>query len=804
MRAFTFLLAVALLGTVPVRANKVDFSKAVVLAPRKPGSLEAKAVQVLREEVYKRSGLQLLLVRRPPKKEQPVIVVGLWSKLAGSSWPGCAGLTSGKQPAQEGFALQISRQVAVVAGADARGVLYGVGKLLRQAELRRGSFLLPRGFHLTTAPRYPIRGHQLGYRPKTNAYDAWTPEQFDQYMRELALFGANSVELIPPRTDDALTSPHMKLDPLDMMAKQAAIAASYGMDVWVWYPNMARDYSNPSVVRKELAERDRVFGRVKPIHAVFVPGGDPGDLHPDQLFPWLESVAAVLHKHHPRAKIWVSPQASHVTQDWLDAFYRHVNHKYPWFGGVVFGPWVKTPLPEMRKIVDPSIPIRRYPDITHSLSCQYPVKDWDLAFALTLGRECTNPRPVAEAAIHNAFDEYAAGSLSYSEGINDDVNKFIWTCLDWDPDTPVIEILREYARFLIHPDVAEGVAQGLLALERNWVGPLLSNSAVDVTLQQWRDLEATAPPAVKQNYRFELALLRAYYDAYVRARLIHETALQTQALAILEQATKLGSLPAIREAETILSRKETEPVAEDFKKRCWELADSLFAHIGAQTSVPRYQAQRGRGDYMDHIDDPLNDVVWLTAQFARIRKLPDEQSRLRAIEALLRRIDPGPGGFYDNLGVSIETPRLGPYPSWEEDPGSLKSPRVSFGVRLKGEEWVHTVQAVGFEGRPTPLAWANQLTTLYDTPLTLVYHDLDPNASYILRVAYTGRFRAKMSLTADDSIQIHPFLQTGDKPIWEFTIPEKAVKDGRLVLTWKAAPGERGAQVAEVWLLRRE
>jgi len=61
----------------------------------------------------------------------------------------------------------------------------------------------------------------------------------------------------------------------------------------------------------------------------------------------------------------------------------------------------------------------------------------------------------------------------------------------------------------------------------------------------------------------------------------------------------------------------------------------------------------------------------------------------------------------------------------------------------------------------------------------------------------------KMSLTADDSIQIHPFLQTGDKPVWEFEIPQEAVKDGKLVLTWRAAPGERGAQVAEVWLMRK-
>ena len=32
-------------------------------------------------------------------------------------------------------------------------------------------------------------------------------------------------------------------------------------------------------------------------------------------------------------------------------------------------------------------PIRHYPDITHSRQCQFPVPDWDVAYALTEGRE---------------------------------------------------------------------------------------------------------------------------------------------------------------------------------------------------------------------------------------------------------------------------------------------------------------------------------------------------------------------------------------------------------------------------------
>ena len=66
--------------------------------------------------------------------------------------------------------------------------------------------------------------------------------------------------------------------------------------------------------------------------------------------------------------------------------------------------------------------------------------------------------------------------------------------------------------------------------------------------------------------------------------------------------------------------------------------------------------------------------------------------------------------------------------TWAEDPGSLESPRVSFGVGLTGVDWVHEVVAKGFEGQTTPLAWMNQINTLYDTPLEMEYDNLDTSA----------------------------------------------------------------------------
>ena len=66
---------------------------------------------------------------------------------------------------------------------------------------------LEAGINITSSPWQKMRGHQLGYRPKTNSYDGWDAGQFEQYIVDLALFGTNFIELIPWKTDDEAFSP---------------------------------------------------------------------------------------------------------------------------------------------------------------------------------------------------------------------------------------------------------------------------------------------------------------------------------------------------------------------------------------------------------------------------------------------------------------------------------------------------------------------------------------------------------------------------------------------------------------------
>jgi len=805
-----FLTCFFLLFFIEGKTQPLDLSKATIITFEKTDKVVLKAVSVLQEEIAKRTGISVPVSNKPNKSANPVIYVGLENQT--TNFPINIKKLLADLPSiqSEGFKIAVSPETKTVAvtGSDARGVLYGIGKLLRTIEMRQGQILVPADLKMASSPQYSIRGHQLGYRPKTNAYDAWTPAQFDQYIRDLAIFGANSIEIMPPRTDDDFTSVHMKMPAIEMIAEQSKICDSYGMDVWMWYPNMNKTYEHPDSLKKEIAERHEIFKTVLRLDALFVPGGDPGELEPDVLFGWLETEAEILRQYHPNAKIWVSPQVFKPSKEWYAKFYEHVNKKYDWFGGVVYGPWIRTPLPEVKKLIDPSIPIRLYPDITHSISCQYPVPDWDIAFAMTLGRECINPRPEDEKYIHNLYAPLANGSISYSEGTNDDVNKIIWSCQDWDASSPVLENLREYARYFIGPDYTDNVAQGLMALEHNFRGPLIASQQVQRTLQQWQDMEKSAPQNVLANPRFQSGLIRAYFDAYIQRRLINETSLERQARNILENAKSSMSYIAISDAKNTLSKAFEKPVSPELKERCIALADSLFRSFGAQLTVEKHHAAGGRGNFIDNIDIPLNDALWLMDQMNSIEKLQNENKRLAAIEEMLNRTNPGPGGFYDDFGNPAAWKRIVAKKSWKEDPGSLESPRVSFGVGLTGVDWVHEVVAKGFEGQTTPLAWMNQINTLYDTPLEIEYDNLDPTAEYKLKIAYTGRFRSNMKLEADGEM-IHNYIRMGTKPMYEFDLPAKITADGKVRFTWTCGDdykgeGERGSQVAEIWVVKKE
>jgi hypothetical protein len=778
----------------------MDLKNCTVITPENASARVKKAAAVLVEEVQKRSGVRWTI---RTSGAEPAVHLSIAS--------------SSGQP-REGFSIRAQGNRISITGSDERGVLFGVGKLLQCLVCGRQSVTLdPRHATVSTAPKYPLRGHQLGYRPKTNAYDAWNVPTWDQYIRDLAMFGTNAIELIPPRSDDLADSPHFPLPPEQMMIEMSRICDEYGLDVWIWYPAMDPDYADPATVEAALKEWAHIYQILPRIDAIFVPGGDPGHTAPKPMFAFLEKQKASLRRFHPKAQMWMSPQG--FREEWMKEFFEILEepHTATWLDGVVFGPQNRFSLPQFRERVPKHYPIRFYPDITHSTSCQYPVPNWDVAYALTEGRECINPRPEGEANIMRRMSPYTIGFLTYSEGCNDDVNKFVWSSLGWNPEMPVIEALRNFGHYFLGSTYAEGFAHGLLSLERNWVGPLATNEGVSVTLAQFQDLEGKASPAVLENWRFQQALYRAYYDDYLRARLIEETARVERARNILgavheigwaAEPLEIGAQPSAappngRDPAVLLNAAERVLAGDDSyasnpkRARVQQLGEALFQSIQMQLAVNRYRGEAVvRGANLETLDYPVTNILWLRNQIAGISKISEPSAQVAAIKQLLERTDPGPGGFYDDLGDPANRPHLNLGPGPVLDPEFRKSVLTGFSYpdRL---------------GPETPIQWKRWAETLYDQALTMWYDNLAADASYRVRVVYAGDARRiQVKLMANNKYEIHPLLTRPwpPKPL-EFDIPSEATRGGQLELSWTREEGlggnGRGCQVSEVWLIRK-
>jgi hypothetical protein len=236
----------------------------------------------------------------------------------------------------DGYTLSSNATGVFIRGNDERGLLFGVGRLLRiiNATFTEGyeasptsSLKVESGLSIVSSPDFPIIGHQLGYRPKTNAYDAWTPADYEQYIIDLALFGTNTIELVPhfvtpeghTTTDDKPYSPHYPVAPLVNYKLVSAVIDKYGLDLSLWYPQMYQDYDDPETVAAAQSEWKLVWQSLSRLDAINIPAGDPGKHTPSTLLKVSKLLLDSARSNgHNGTTIWIGPQEWNTTemQEW--------------------------------------------------------------------------------------------------------------------------------------------------------------------------------------------------------------------------------------------------------------------------------------------------------------------------------------------------------------------------------------------------------------------------------------------------------------------------------------------------------
>lgn len=763
-----------LLLSISAYSQIADLSKATILASKNiPSPVRETAIRILKEEIAKRTSLQLKENDKSVSKQLIILALATENEVSGFNLPVNADAEKPENK-PEGYRLVLNqtdgKTILWLIAADQRGVIFAVGQLLRTAVLTKNKINFDSKNEIATSPKYPIRGHQIGYRNTANSWDSWTMAQYETYLRELALFGTNSIENIP--FQDNRVNPLMKY-PREVMNKRISeICHEYGLDYWVWTPADV-DLSNPEKFKAEVARHAEYYKNCPYLDGVFFPGGDPGSNHPRDVMPFLKAVTAELKKFHPKATMWISLQGFNDEQ--VDNFYQYLEKYNPdWLTGVVTGP-SSPDLASTRFRLPKKYFHRSYPDLTHTIRCQYPTLNWDQAFALTEGREVCNPQPSYYAKIHNRYTPFTDGFISYSDGVHDDVNKVTWSQMGWNPERSVRDILVEYARFFFGSAAAETAADGILALERNWVGPTEENGGIVATHELWKKLKIDHPE-LKNNWRWQLLVMRSNYDMYVKLRKAYEQNLELQANKVLLQASKIGSSTAMSEALKIVNKAKNEPVTNDLRQKIVDLCEALFQSIGLQTSVKKYQASGSeRGAILDFIDYPLNNRWWLSDEFKKIEKMSTEKEKQDRLKIIATWENPGDGSYYDNVSDISKSSHVVTFSddatdfAWWDDGSSRK--------RLSTQS---------FQNFPV-----------------LKYADLDPAGRYLIRIAGYGE-----ALLRVDGERLEPTLYNkGYEEFKEFPLNPKYVSDGKIDVTFDQ-PEEsqlnwrQRSKVTDVWLIK--
>ena len=509
----------------------------------------------------------------------------------------------------EDFHIEQDGKKITVTAHRLRSLIYGYSMLLRKSVVRDGELVLTKDISGDYSPYMPVRGHQLSYTDMNNTYEAWDEKQYERYIRELMMFGMNTVEGCLGK--DEKPTKLMKYSFEEITKLKSAICQRLDIDFSMWSPFTSKRSDDDSAEYLVETCKD-----IPEFNIFFPPGGDPGDLQAEDFFKRCKTVKRELNKHFPDMELWPSAQAPHEYDDWGDRFIKEMAKLPEEIDGVVYGPNHPFTLDTMRRSIDLKYPIRYYPDVGHNVRCEIPVhfdrEDWHYAYASTLSREAVNPRPSEYRLVHRLTKQYVCGSVSYSEGVNDDVNKFVFGALDFDPDSELREILRDYARSFFPETDTEKMVDVIFGLEQNWNGDPTENSSVDNVFNTLMQMKTER---LEENWRFVILLFRASCDKIVRDRRIFE-------LDLIDDAKTQIRKGKLEKAKEILSTDFSAEYKE-LRGSLFPLAESLFKLIGMQLDVEHFGGMGvERGCTLDTIDMPVTDRQYL---LNKLEQHPDRE-----------------------------------------------------------------------------------------------------------------------------------------------------------------------------------
>ena len=667
------------------------------------------------------------------------------------------------------------------------------------------------GPQVKPVPRWRVRGHQVASSHHPAMFRSW--DQLKTFVADLSVFGTNQIEL-------AHVSPEPKTGKLpvqDLVGISNLVQQVGGVNFSVWW--------STDLIKGNMDDLSALFLAMPKLDSLFFPGGDGGSLE----WPVIAEASKLLRdcKTHSSAGVWVSAQevnastlsalAELLRSDMNRTTRVDILGKH---GGVVFGPHNRIPLTDFVELFqsetgkgDNKIKVRQYPDICHSVDAGFAIPGWDRAWAMAYKRQVVNPMPMFFSQVvkeRSNGTTPTVGVGAYSEGLNDDLNKVVWSAMGEDKSVSVDDVVHQYARYFFGADAEENMVNALFGLEQNWANGQahLNGAQIEKTLEH---LESAAEKVFgsigpSYNWRMAMYLRRGLMDIYVQTAIAFDWSAKAKAVKMLQGVTERDCVSVVQETMALLAKPQDDPRRAKWREQIDELTKALNATVGnevLQTQDIYLNLQT--------LDAPERlEIDFLFSVLENITKAArgnnSSKCRMDVERDVLFWTDPGKGGFYDDLGsiVSADHPHLLDASAHPERAANGGDPSCYFHPLQGGIDVFPNV-------RPS---WLRYSMSFYDAPLVLQYEGLSTASNYRLRIVYWYCFYDceydAVRLTANDgAFTVHDYMSAPNPmQALEFNIPQNQTNNGQLRLECTRRKGLGGngktCQMSEAWLFENE
>ena len=812
------VIAVGLLGLIvllPAFADAPSFRASSVSIEIEPGGdgQESRVAEILRERITRRS-------------QVPVTVTGEWSPGAdlrialgrratssgmfkglaerhGLTLPGVA------RTAPEGYAVKLvqvdGKPFLIAEGADARGLLYAAGEVLRQFTYGADYVALGQ-VDMSAAPAYRYRGssaNQGGTMRELTGARAWTEKEWQDYFLDFALSGANIGYAGAKQFEYLHEFSLMTVGgnrPNQFHGEIPEAWKAGGLEGWE-----GTDWVCPSVPEARAAlmtQWDEEFARTENHEILRFYAGDPGGCRCPRCEPWGKTfvelcaeVAGIWLKYHPGTIIEIANQD--LSNEGDKAIFAYLNAEpRTWVQGIAYGPGsnalsryfrdelredlmeypgvgpVNRYLAEILNNLPKEQTLTHYSDVSHWIRSQYNLEHPDPYLIKAYNRRTFHTRPAAFYRIFQDIMPFSQGDIIYSEGFHDEFHQYMWNRLLWNPNRTLDDVLSEYCTYHFGAEAAPLMVEALLQLEKNLEAPLASNEGIDRYYLLVKEAGWKIPPnLMKDNFRWMLHMQKASLDKYFQLKLRREIARDSALQSLAKEAPDL----AVERAQILMAEPMEDGDMAALKDEARRVGEDSERSMGL----------RNEGYFA--VDQPLTALGWTAKQY-EAAALASGDARAAILHQLAHYEDAGPGGFYDDAGNPDRQPHLVKGSTYDAssrmDPNNRPSQNsIAYG----GDE----ARGVAFR-----------------------YTDLDPASAYRVRVTMvaprmrrsevpTDAKRTQSVIADEEYIARDVEIPVFTAQQFEYDVPQTAIADGALDLIFEKGAGAAGTVVSEVWLMKK-